>query len=195
MSRDSYLSKTVSSLWNNMPKANNKKSAAFYIARNISNKAFKESRIFLYTHHLSYSLSMSKINVAHALLKYQNQTDGKLNKKVADKIIIKFYNEVLKSGSKIPTKYEKNKSFYESDAWRSLRYEVLKVYGRKCMVCGAVPHPENKVKLHVDHIKPRSKYPELELEFSNLQILCEDCNLGKSNKDSIDYRQHHTEIE
>jgi hypothetical protein len=35
--------------------------------------------------------------------------------------------------------------------------------------------------LHVDHIKPVSKYPELKLEFDNLQILCENCNLGKSN--------------
>lgn len=42
--------------------------------------------------------------------------------------------------------------------------------------------------MHVDHIKPRSKYPELELEFTNLQILCADCNLGKRNHDSIDWR-------
>ena len=44
------------------------------------------------------------------------------------------------------------------------------------------------VELHVDHIKPRSKHPELELDINNLQILCKDCNLGKSNTDSIDYR-------
>jgi len=42
--------------------------------------------------------------------------------------------------------------------------------------------------LHVDHIKPRSKYPELSLTFSNLQILCEDCNFGKSNIDQTDWR-------
>ena len=43
-------------------------------------------------------------------------------------------------------------------------------------------------KMHVDHIKPRSKYPRLELDFDNLQVLCEDCNLGKSNRYKVDLR-------
>lgn len=51
------------------------------------------------------------------------------------------------------------------------------------MACGDV----NKT-IHVDHIKPRSKFPELSLVQSNLQILCADCNLGKSNKDQTDWR-------
>ncbi|MFC6439812.1 HNH endonuclease [Bowmanella sp. JS7-9] len=33
--------------------------------------------------------------------------------------------------------------------------------------------------LHVDHVKPRAKFPELALDINNLQILCETCNLGK----------------
>ncbi len=66
--------------------------------------------------------------------------------------------------------------FYDSRAWRELRYQVIKTHGRKCQACG-----DTSKKIHVDHIKPRSKYPELELDFQNLQILCEDCNLGKSN--------------
>ena len=44
--------------------------------------------------------------------------------------------------------------------------------------------------MHVDHIKPRSLYPDLELEFENLQVLCKYCNLEKSNKDEIDYRNN-----
>lgn len=54
------------------------------------------------------------------------------------------------------------------------------------MCCGA--NPSDGVKMHVDHIKPRSKFPELALVLDNLQILCEDCNLGKSNKDETDWR-------
>ncbi|RYZ77144.1 MAG: HNH endonuclease [Proteobacteria bacterium] len=42
--------------------------------------------------------------------------------------------------------------------------------------------------MHVDHIKPRSKYPHLELEFSNIQVLCPPCNFGKSNKYEDDFR-------
>lgn len=77
-------------------------------------------------------------------------------------------------------------NFYKSRAWRELRYEALKLCGRKCACCGAEPP---YIVLHVDHIKPRSKHPELELDINNLQILCEDCNLGKSNNDEIDYRK------
>lgn len=76
--------------------------------------------------------------------------------------------------------------FYASREWREIRYKALKRDGRRCVCCGATP--EDGMKMHVDHIKPRSKYPELELELSNLQILCEDCNLGKSNKDETDWR-------
>lgn len=75
-------------------------------------------------------------------------------------------------------------AFYASDEWRRLRYRVLKEYGRKCMCC----HKTDGV-MHVDHIKPRSKYPDLELVFDNMQVLCEDCNLGKSAWDETDWRQ------
>lgn len=93
-----------------------------------------------------------------------------------------------KNNKKLSKKHKKRskyKDFYKSKEWRDLRYRALKLYGRLCMCCGRKP-PD--VALHVDHIIPRSKAPELELEITNLQILCEDCNLGKSNKDSIDYR-------
>lgn len=75
------------------------------------------------------------------------------------------------------------KDFYLSSEWEELRYNTLKKHGRKCMVCF-----RTNLELHVDHIKPRSRYPELELEASNLQVLCRDCNKGKSNTDSIDWR-------
>jgi hypothetical protein len=73
--------------------------------------------------------------------------------------------------------------FYQSQAWRSIRYKALVTYGRKCMLCRS-----EDGQMHVDHIKPISTHPGLALEFSNLQILCSDCNLGKSNKDDSDFR-------
>lgn len=78
-------------------------------------------------------------------------------------------------------------AFYESREWRELRYRVIQKYESKCMACGRTPL-KHGVIIHVDHIKPRSKYPELALVFENLQILCEDCNIGKSNKDETDWR-------
>jgi 5-methylcytosine-specific restriction endonuclease McrA len=77
--------------------------------------------------------------------------------------------------------------FYKSREWRELRVKALINNGRKCCLCGRNPK-EHGIILHVDHIKPRSKYPELELKLRNLQILCEDCNLGKSNKYEDDWR-------
>ena len=73
--------------------------------------------------------------------------------------------------------------FYDSEAWRMLRYQALKRSNKRCELCGATS------KLHVDHIKPRSRYPELALRLDNLQVLCRDCNLGKGAWDSTDWRE------
>lgn len=72
-------------------------------------------------------------------------------------------------------------SFYRSSAWRKVRYSVLAQSDRKCLICGT-PQSDGAI-LHVDHIKPRSKYPELALDASNLRVLCEDCNVGKSDSE------------
>lgn len=81
----------------------------------------------------------------------------------------------------------KSQDFYSSDEWRKLRYRVIRKYKATCMACGR-NYRTHKVVIHVDHIKPRSKYPHLALVFENMQVLCEDCNLGKGNTDSIDWR-------
>lgn len=75
--------------------------------------------------------------------------------------------------------------FYDSWEWKKLRYKVILKHGRQCMCCGDRPPG---VKIVVDHIKPRTKFPELELVQGNLQVLCESCNMGKSNKDYTDFR-------
>lgn len=77
-------------------------------------------------------------------------------------------------------------SFYDSREWLSLRYEALRASAGRCVCCGARASQDNP--LHVDHIKPRSKHPELALVLANLQVLCKSCNLGKSNTDDTDWR-------
>lgn len=81
-------------------------------------------------------------------------------------------------------KEEYNK-FYSSTAWRQLRYLALKNAGG-CQCCGA--KASDGVQIHVDHIKPRSRYPELELSLDNIQVLCQDCNIGKGDWDNTDWR-------
>lgn len=70
--------------------------------------------------------------------------------------------------------------------WVEVRYKALKLSDGSCCLCGATA--KDGIKLHVDHIKPKSLYPYLEYELSNLQVLCEHCNIGKSNKDDTDWR-------
>ncbi|WWT39889.1 HNHc domain containing protein [Microcystis phage Mwe-JY08] len=78
--------------------------------------------------------------------------------------------------------------FYRTDAWRRLRYDALKLHGGACQCCGARARPGNP--LHVDHIKPRSRFRALELDIANLQVLCGDCNLGKGARDQTDWRSN-----
>ena len=78
--------------------------------------------------------------------------------------------------------------FYRSKPWRSLRYQALKKYGGACCVCGRTA-AKHGIVIHVDHIKPRSKYPHLALRLDNLQTMCDECNLAKSNTDEIRWRQ------
>lgn len=90
----------------------------------------------------------------------------------------------IKSGSR----KQKSDTFYASWEWKQVRYEALVMHGRQCMVCGFTPTPGCKERLVVDHIKPRSKFPDLALSLSNLQILCNSCNMGKSNIHQHDFR-------
>lgn len=79
------------------------------------------------------------------------------------------------------------RALYQTREWDRLRYRTLRAFGFKCMACGA-----KKTELHVDHIKPVSKFPSLALDASNLQVLCRSCNLGKSNFYSDDFRDTET---
>lgn len=77
-------------------------------------------------------------------------------------------------------------AFLQSYEWRRLRMEVIKARGARCECCGA--SPKDGIRIHVDHIKPRRRYPELALTRANLQVLCEVCNHGKGSWDETDWR-------
>jgi hypothetical protein len=77
--------------------------------------------------------------------------------------------------------------FYESIEWRRLSYDVKIERGRRCECCGATP--ATGARIITDHIKPIRKYWHLRLQRSNLQVLCDDCNLGKGSRDETDFRE------
>lgn len=73
--------------------------------------------------------------------------------------------------------------FYKSKHWRNARRMALERDLYICTECmeayrrGEMQRPRKAVMVH--HIKPREQYPELELELSNLQSLCDPCHNKK----------------
>jgi len=72
--------------------------------------------------------------------------------------------------------------FFESRQWISIKSAMYAIFSKECMKC-----KKTKVILNIDHVKPRHKYPSLELDIYNCQILCRECNLEKFT-DTADYR-------
>lgn len=108
--------------------------------------------------------------------------DGNWKKKHSKKYIKLLEAELQKLRTDTKTA-PKDWGFYGTEAWLQLRYKVLKARGRRCEGCLSTTK-----EIHIDHIKPRSRYPSLELEETNLQVLCKGCNFGKGAWDETDWR-------
>lgn len=61
------------------------------------------------------------------------------------------------------------------------RHAVFARDNYRCQICGATV--DDGAKLHIDHILPVSKGGTNDI--TNLQILCEKCNLGKHNRTDL----------
>jgi 5-methylcytosine-specific restriction endonuclease McrA len=59
-----------------------------------------------------------------------------------------------------------------------LRFEILKRDDYRCQMCGVTA--KDGATLEIDHIHPVSKGGTNEPD--NLQVLCRDCNAGKSDQ-------------
>lgn len=81
-----------------------------------------------------------------------------------------------------------SKDFYQGWAWKEARFAAIKTHGRRCQCCGWSPGDTQSGYLVVDHIKPVRTHPHLALEPNNHQVLCNDCNMGKSYKHTDDFR-------
>ena len=100
--------------------------------------------------------------------------------------VIRQIVDVAKRTFKGDYAYIISNEFLKSHNWKRVRMAALTQYGNQCMCCGVSPH--EGAKICVDHIKPRLTNPELALDISNLQVLCEDCNCGKGNWNNMDFR-------
>lgn len=64
------------------------------------------------------------------------------------------------------------REYYTAKEWATTRTVVFARDGRICHMCG-------NVATHIDHLLPKSKYPELALNLDNLKPACKDCNFTK----------------
>lgn len=76
---------------------------------------------------------------------------------------------------------QERETFYSSPEWKLLRDIVIFEEGKWCRHCNIMIGADADVT--VDHIFPRSKYPERSLERDNLQVLCRSCNSAKGDRD------------
>ncbi len=152
----------------------------------------KKKSIFLNKHHAinrkvrDYLLKNKLISTTHGLK--QNEMY---------KVFLNELDEEVPEGMKIRdfihTLYEnRTYSFLQSimdrpdippSIWKELKRRVFETYGKQCLCCGSTEH------IAVDHIKPYSRFPELCIEFDNLQPLCRSCNSSKGNRFVVDYRK------
>ena len=87
-------------------------------------------------------------------------------------------DNLISAGVCVPCREEYrliNSSFVT--AWTILRFKVFTHDNFTCRYCGRSPLTDKDVKLHCDHIVPRSKGGEDLIE--NLVTSCMDCNYGK----------------
>lgn len=146
----------------------------YEFARNFAFAWFRLNKIDMYEHATANRIAKT--------LKLDREGSGA---GYAKKAVIKWHLQVIKDANKPKQAPPDKEDFYSSQSWRAVRYEALKRSRGCCELCGS---PPGQYSLHVDHVRPRSKFPQFALDVENLQVLCRDCNLGKSNTDCIDWR-------
>lgn len=63
--------------------------------------------------------------------------------------------------------------------------QALGAENLKCACCPTTFPTYGKRGFHVDHIYPVSSYPEVSFDIENFQLLCETCNIHKSDNDPL----------
>ncbi|MBQ7779777.1 MAG: HNH endonuclease [Clostridia bacterium] len=135
------------------------------IMKMLENRIFRESMLFppttlILVIHIKYVSPMGRNS-------YYNRYTYDING-------ISACLEEIKKESSIEQEKKRQRSMMND----SLRYDIMKRDGFKCVLCGATQN--DGAKLHVDHIFPIAKGGKTEPR--NLRTLCDRCNLGKKDK-------------
>lgn len=87
--------------------------------------------------------------------------------------------EIAREYDSTPARQE-SAAFYKSKSWTQLRNEYISEHPLcvRCLAYGKLT--AGKI---VDHKRPRSERPDLELEWDNLQTMCHACHNIKTAED------------
>lgn len=98
-----------------------------------------------------------------------------------DRAVSNLAETILRKGvNGVDVQQQEYEAFYLTTDWRELRRLAIERDGNVCGGCNE--SIQNPFDITVDHIKPRSKFPELALVLSNLRVLCRGCNSRKGNR-------------
>jgi len=101
-----------------------------------------------------------------------------------DEVRVQSEKAVRKADARVDSQKEMDKVKKELQKTRtiplSVRIKVLSRDNFRCVFCGKSPAINAGTLLHIDHIVPFSKGGINTID--NLQTLCEECNLGKSDE-------------
>lgn len=91
------------------------------------------------------------------------------------------YDNVFKQEVNERKTYEK---FYRTPEWRILRKVFLRTQNKinSHYICYLCQKPIYWRDLTIDHLKPRSKFPDLALEITNLRLAHRQCNSSKGDR-------------
>jgi hypothetical protein len=89
-----------------------------------------------------------------------------------------------KTGKKRPDMVGSNNKSWLGGRYTYFKNKALIRDNYTCQKCGF----SDKNIMIVDHIKPKSIYPELELDINNLMTLCPNCNATKTLNDIKKYQ-------
>ena len=118
------------------------------------------------------TLSISRgVRVLYFSTKRNNRHEFKRN--YSSEELISLLEELKKAEA-----YQAQRNDERSKMTNSLRYDIMKRDGFRCVLCGA--SAASGATLHVDHIIPVSKGGKTVK--SNLRTLCDRCNTGKRDK-------------
>lgn len=108
-----------------------------------------------------------------ALLAFLDKVNSDISETNTQTVTDKEINTEVKPNTKLTTEDRREIPL-------GLRFNIYKRDRYRCLICGRSPATTIDIELHIDHVVPFSQGGKTRLD--NLRTLCNECNIGKSDK-------------